>query len=231
MTTGTCVRVCIVFCVLSGCGAEPGTEASQDASTVRGDDASTPSDGGTPSDAGRHEAPIDGGMPDEPDAHVDVDASIAPPACTPSSGTTEIGPDVVRDDATCLMWEAHPGFVGGGNWEPAKAYCGALTAGGFDDWRMPTVTELASLPLSAIPWIGRLGTAPRYVPSGATDLGNFHYCGITHWDTAGALGCGWVGPGNSDGTICVRGTAAVATPLPSGCDCQEGRSGFVARSE
>ena len=83
----------------------------------------------------------------------------------------------------------------------------------------------------AIQTTGRTGTAPRYVPNGATDLGNFHYCGITHWDTSGPLACGWVGPGNSDGTICVRGEAAVPLTVPGSCDCQDGRAGYMVRND
>ena len=88
---------------------------------------------------------------------------------------------------------------------------------------MPTNVELGSTPVA---FIGRLATTPRYTPDGATDLGNFHYCGITHWDAAQPMGCNWVGPGNMDGTICVRGQAASALPAPEGCTCDAGMAGF-----
>ncbi len=145
-------------------------------------------------------------------------------SCTPSSGTEELTGGVLLDKATCLMWESEPGFIAGGNWEPSKTYCENLSLGGFDDWRMPTVLELGSTPVA---YIGRLCTDPRYVPDGATDLGDFHYCGVTHWDPNQPLGCGWVGPGNMDGTICVRGTTGVALSAPSGCDCDSGRAGYM----
>ena len=236
--------------VVPGCTNDLGSGPPQDAgSPPMGADAGAPDEPASGLDGGPR-APRDGGsrMPDaqqadagrdlpdagdddpETDPETDPDP-MNPEPCTPGAGTTPVGADAILDNATCLMWEAEPGFLGRGNWEPAATYCDGLTAGGFDDWRMPTVEELTSLPLSDIPWIGRAGTAPRYVPTGATDLGNFHYCGITHWDPSGSLGCGWVGPGNTDGTICVRGTAAVALPPPSGCNCEDGHDGYSPRSE
>ncbi len=145
-------------------------------------------------------------------------------SCTPSSGTEALAGGMVLDRATCLMWEAEPGFVAGGNWEPSKTYCENLSLGGFDDWRMPTVVELGSTPIA---FIGRLCTDPRYVPDGTSDLGDFHYCGVVHWDPNQPLGCGWVGPANMDGTICVRGESAVTLSAPPGCTCDGGLSGFM----
>ncbi len=150
------------------------------------------------------------------------------PSCTPSSGTESIAGGALLDKATCLIWEETPGFVAAGNWEPARDYCEGLSLAGFDDWRMPTTIELASTPVM---FTGRLATAPRYLPDGTSDLGNFHYCGVTHWDPQQPLGCGWVGPANMDGTICVRGEAASALPAPGGCTCQEGESGFTPAPE
>ena len=126
------------------------------------------------------------------------------------------------------MWEETPGFLAAGNWEPSRDYCAGLTLAGFDDWRMPTCLELASTPVA---FIGRLGTSPRYLPDGTSDLANFHYCGVVHWSAEQPRGCGWVGPGNMDGTICVRGEAASALPPPEGCTCQEGTAGYTAAVE
>lgn len=148
--------------------------------------------------------------------------------CTPGSGTESIAGGALLDKVTCLMWEEMPGFVAAGNWEPAHDYCEALVLAGFDDWRMPTCVELASTPVT---FTGRLATAPRYVPDGTGDLANFHYCGVVHWDAQQPRGCGWVGPGNMDGTICVRGEAAVALPAPEGCTCASGTAGYAAVDE
>jgi hypothetical protein len=43
-----------------------------------------------------------------------------------------------------LTWEASPPkkWIG---WVPAKSYCQNLSLGGFNDWRMPTVSELRTL--------------------------------------------------------------------------------------
>lgn len=50
--------------------------------------------------------------------------------------------DVVLDSFTKLMWQRGNGR---GGWEFSKIYCDNLMLGGFDDWRMPTVTELRGL--------------------------------------------------------------------------------------
>jgi hypothetical protein len=34
-----------------------------------------------------------------------------------------------------------------------------------------------------------------------------------------------------DGTICVRGEAAVTLPAPDGCTCSEGEAGYTAAVE
>jgi hypothetical protein len=54
------------------------------------------------------------------------------------------GAEVVVDPATGLMWQRKtaPQQL---DWEFSKAYCGCLTLGGHDDWRLPTRIELVSL--------------------------------------------------------------------------------------
>ena len=50
----------------------------------------------------------------------------------------------VKDTKTGLIWAAK----GNGkdiNWKDAKAYCENYRAGGYDDWRMPTIEELQGL--------------------------------------------------------------------------------------
>jgi hypothetical protein len=60
---------------------------------------------------------------------------------------TDLGNGTVRDNITCLVWEkANPSAQG--TWQAAFDRCGALAASsyaGFDDWRMPTRVELASI--------------------------------------------------------------------------------------
>jgi Protein of unknown function (DUF1566) len=57
----------------------------------------------------------------------------------------------VSDLVTHLMWEQRVPSTGGaandGNvtWTEASAYCASLSAGGHDDWRLPSQIELVSL--------------------------------------------------------------------------------------
>jgi hypothetical protein len=52
--------------------------------------------------------------------------------------------DVWADDTSGLMWENCPKLFQG-NWSGAINYCNNLVHGGFDDWRLPTLSELRSL--------------------------------------------------------------------------------------
>jgi hypothetical protein len=61
-------------------------------------------------------------------------------------GNKEI--EVWQDPATKLTWEAVPMKElqeSSLNWQEAKDHCENLTLGGFDDWRLPTISELRSL--------------------------------------------------------------------------------------
>jgi formylglycine-generating enzyme required for sulfatase activity len=51
---------------------------------------------------------------------------------------------VVLDQDTRLMWQrqAAPNEL---DWDSAGAYCGCLSLGGFDDWRLPTRIELLTI--------------------------------------------------------------------------------------
>lgn len=51
---------------------------------------------------------------------------------------------VVVDKTTGLMWQRHVENVGLA-WEDAVDRCESLDLGGFDDWRLPTMIELASI--------------------------------------------------------------------------------------
>lgn len=51
---------------------------------------------------------------------------------------------VYRDTASGLMWQRTDNGADI-SWFEAKKYCENLQSGGFDDWRMPTQDELATL--------------------------------------------------------------------------------------
>jgi tetratricopeptide (TPR) repeat protein len=52
--------------------------------------------------------------------------------------------DTVLDTKTNLMWAAKDNGVDI-NWQSAKSYCENYRGGGYTDWRMPTLDELAGL--------------------------------------------------------------------------------------
>jgi len=79
--------------------------------------------------------------------------------CTPRGYTVSgtAGNDVVTDNVTGLIWQrtlptTYSGCTGGSptgakcTWQQAIDYCGALTYGGYTDWRLPSRKELATLP-------------------------------------------------------------------------------------
>ncbi|MBN1771763.1 MAG: DUF1566 domain-containing protein [Deltaproteobacteria bacterium] len=69
-------------------------------------------------------------------AHQDGAAATAAPLAFPT------GP--WQDPATGLTWE-NPADPKPRDLAQSEAYCDALAAGGFHDWRLPTITELRSL--------------------------------------------------------------------------------------
>ncbi len=54
------------------------------------------------------------------------------------------GDGTVSDNRTGLMWAAADNGIPI-NWMDAHSYCTSCRHGGYSDWRMPTVAELASL--------------------------------------------------------------------------------------
>lgn len=55
-----------------------------------------------------------------------------------------MGENIVYDSQTGLMWASR----GNGkdiDWYEAETYCNKFAAGGYDDWRMPEIKELATL--------------------------------------------------------------------------------------
>jgi hypothetical protein len=59
---------------------------------------------------------------------------------------TNNGNGTVTDAGTGLIWQQATGNNGAGMiWKDALAYCENLTLAGYTDWRLPNITELASL--------------------------------------------------------------------------------------
>jgi hypothetical protein len=107
-------------------------------------------------------------------------APDAPPAsCTPDPGAALVAKgEVIFDPRTCLSWMK--ATREGVNLNPmfppdALTFCGQLVLGGFDDWRVPTVSELASI-------VTRCG---KYPPEGPWDP-LFDVKGDGYWTTTSA---------------------------------------------
>jgi hypothetical protein len=111
------------------------------------------------------------------------------PASSPASVPnhqhfTDLGDGAVRDDITCLVWEkANPTTEG--TWQQSFDRCAALAAtsyAGFDDWRLPTRIEMASITDVTR---GSKGYAePFVVTSGYYDTGSYWYETITGQSTS-----------------------------------------------
>ncbi len=70
-----------------------------------------------------------------------------------SGSYTDLGGGVVKDNATGLIWQqaTAPGTY---TWQQALEYCANLSLGGYDDWRLPAVKELATLVYGGAPTSG-----------------------------------------------------------------------------
>ena len=56
----------------------------------------------------------------------------------------KIGDSIVLDNKTGLMWAAHDNGMDI-DWYDAEKYCDEFEAGGYTDWRLPDIKELATL--------------------------------------------------------------------------------------
>lgn len=75
--------------------------------------------------------------------HVRAVRAMQPPVNLPVH-FTDMGADLVRDNATELVWQqyCHPVAL---TWEDALRVADTLTLGGFTDWRMPNIKELHTI--------------------------------------------------------------------------------------
>ncbi len=64
---------------------------------------------------------------------------------------TDNGDGTVTDNVTGLTWEQTPDS-GPSSWPQAQEYCEALSLGGQDDWRMPSLKELFSISNFSAGW-------------------------------------------------------------------------------
>ncbi|MBI5185204.1 MAG: DUF1566 domain-containing protein [Nitrospinae bacterium] len=68
----------------------------------------------------------------------DANYTINPPSYTDN------GDGTVTDNVTTLVWQQKDDAIGR-TWDEAGTYCGALSLGGYDDWRLPSINELESI--------------------------------------------------------------------------------------
>ena len=112
------------------------------------------------------------------------------PASSPASvpnhqSYTDLGNGAVRDDITCLVWEkANPATEG--TWQESVDRCAGLAAtsyAGFDDWRLPTRVEMASI--SDVTRGSKGYPSVFTVTSGYYATGSWWYETITGQNTSG----------------------------------------------
>jgi hypothetical protein len=63
----------------------------------------------------------------------------------PNPRFTDHQDGTVTDNRTGLMWTKNADMDGPKTWSEALSECESCTAGGYNDWRLPNVTELQSL--------------------------------------------------------------------------------------
>jgi hypothetical protein len=127
---------------------------------------------------------------------------------------TDLGNGAVRDEITCLVWEkANPATEG--TWQQSFDRCAALATSsyaGFDDWRLPTRVEMASI--TDVTRGSKGYPAVFTVTSGYYDTGSYWYETITgqstsnfHWayGTNGYTSNAVVMTDTDNVTRCVRG--------------------------
>lgn len=142
-------------------------------------------------------------------------------ACTPnSSGAFVVDGDTVVDEVTCLTWmkgsltteeirDAVDDTYPNGTFDDAAASCEALSLGGYDDWRAPSLGEIATIATTCLQWgEPTIPWAPEFDTTGAvwtsTPAGE-KYCVLDA--TAGGTPSSSYSSG--PGVRCVRGAGTV----------------------
>lgn len=144
-------RLALVLCFGLGCaacGADDGTRESESPGATGG----ATTTGGAPGSGGEEAT---GGAPTNGTGGTDTatGGTTGDDDCTPNpSGSLVLqeAEQMVFDERTCLYWmreEAEP--LG---YDLAVSYCADLERGGFDDWRLPTAGEAASLLTNCAGW-------------------------------------------------------------------------------
>ncbi len=137
------------------------------------------------------------------------------PACTPGTGTEDVGTDSFLDRATCLTWQKSATISGSINARDALTHCNELTQDGLT-WRLPTGPEIATypgLPTNNFAYVAGPTFRPQSAPDDATGCAtDTHTCNLAQYST-GNFTCAWQGPGgNPYPVLCVSGET------PSGLD-------------
>lgn len=130
------------------------------------------------------------------------------PACTPGSGTEDVGTDSFLDKATCLVWQKASTIASPTTGRQALTHCNDLTQDGLT-WRLPTGPEIATypnLPTNNFAYVA----GPTFRPAAAADdatgcATDTHTCNLAQYST-GNFTCAWQGPGaNPYPVLCVSG--------------------------
>lgn len=182
----------LIGCALSGCSGDPdagfgqtpnvGGAAGASGASAGGVSASVDGSAGAPTSGGSAlggspsggASPGGAGSSSAGSGGVSGGAGTAGAAgassCTPTlGGAVTVTGDVVHDASSCLDWmKTTQDNV---NYAAAETFCGEATTGGFDDWRIPSVDELASI-------ITHCG---KYPPEGPVDTQVFDIKGDGYW--------------------------------------------------
>jgi hypothetical protein len=142
----------------------------------------------------------------------DAGSETGAPACTPGTGTVDVGAKSLLDRKTCLVWEK--ASTGSMTNKQAAKYCDQLSQDGISDWRVPAPEELATWPNLTANGNAYV-TNPIYIPTTSASeqegcTGNAHSCNLTEYN-AGQHGCAWQGVAFSGPAVCVRGIALPGT--------------------
>lgn len=207
-----------------GAAGSGGSDAGLDASLggAGGADASSGGAGGTDAgtDAGGTAGADSGGAC--PGGVTGGDGTVSyplwpvPNADLRATGEFTTTNDTVLDHATCLMWQRSVN-AGTYSWDAAKAVCEGLGLAGYNDWRLPTRAELATITdYTAYPAINQSVFANT--PMGA-NVNTFWASTVlasdanSHWVVllGGAGQVAYQPSTNSYSVRCVRGSGAPTT--------------------